>query len=223
MTTNSPLETLLWHYNYSSYLIVCFVCNNTKIPCGGLTWVIKDFNAAVAENRAGFETALGPHGKGERNDSGDWLFSFCCAFDLKVLGSFYQRNNIHRWTWYSRDGIAKKELDHIFVSSRCNATSNCRVKRSAEFGKQITGSNISVYLKNNKEKPPSQRKYNISRLQTPSVKEKFACEIINRFVTLSTLPEDPDSIFEEFPKTVTQTADTHLNKVTRQNNPGIKS
>jgi len=38
--------------------------------------------------------------------------------DLTILGSWFRRLDIHRWTWTSHDGVMKKEIDHILARWR---------------------------------------------------------------------------------------------------------
>jgi len=53
--------------------------------------------------------------------------------DLTVLGCWFRRLDVHRWTWYSNDGSTKKEIDHILTRQRDRGLiKSYRTFRSAE-------------------------------------------------------------------------------------------
>ena len=84
-------------------------------------------------DRTDYELCVGPHGSGTRNHNGSLLLNFARCRRLRIAGSWYQRPELHRWTWYSNAGGVAKEIDHILVSTRWRILQNCRVFRSAEF------------------------------------------------------------------------------------------
>ncbi|KAG0728289.1 Craniofacial development protein 2 [Chionoecetes opilio] len=95
--------------------------------------VLGDFNATTGTVRDGYELCVGPHGSGTRNTNSSLLLNFARSRRLRIAGSWYQRPELHRWTWYSNAGGVAKEIDHILVSTRWRILQNCRVYRSAEF------------------------------------------------------------------------------------------
>ena len=102
-------------------------------PARDTLLVMGDFNAEVGSSRAGYEHVVGPHGKGVRNDNGSRLLEFARSKSLRVAGTWYQRSDYHRWTWYSNTGTCVKEIDHVLVGTRWRLLRNCRVFRSAQF------------------------------------------------------------------------------------------
>jgi len=53
--------------------------------------------------------------------------------DLTVLGFWFRRLDVRRWTWYSNDGFTKKELDYILTRQRDRGLiKSYRTFRSAE-------------------------------------------------------------------------------------------
>ena len=90
--------------------------------------VLGYFDAATDTIRAGYELCVGPHDSGTRNTNSSLLLNFKKCGRLRIAGSWYQRVEPHRWTWYSNAG---EEIDHILVSWRI--FQNCRVFRSAKF------------------------------------------------------------------------------------------
>ena len=53
-----------------------------------------------------------------RNTNCSFILSFAKLRRLRIAGSWYQRPELHRWTWYSNPGGVAKEIDHILVSTR---------------------------------------------------------------------------------------------------------
>ena len=94
--------------------------------------VLGDFNAVSGVDRTGYESVVGPFGHGTINDNSVRLLSYCSAFGLSMLGSWYQRKNIHRHTWISNDGVTEKEIDHVLTNDRSLFWS-LRVYRGAEL------------------------------------------------------------------------------------------
>ena len=70
-------------------------------------------------------------GYGEENDNSSRMLSMCASHGLSVMGSWFQRKNIHRLSWISNDGRTLKELDHILTSDR-SMFNSYRVFRGAE-------------------------------------------------------------------------------------------
>ena len=90
-------------------------------------------NATIGTDRIGYESVLGPHSSGVRNDKGERLLDLCSLHNIKISGSWFRRRNIHRWTWYSNNGRTKKVLDYVLVSARWKLVQDCRVYRSADI------------------------------------------------------------------------------------------
>ena len=80
--------------------------------------VLGDFNAVTGTERAGYEICVGPHGSGTRNVNSSLLLNFARSRRLRIGGSWFQRREPRRWTWYSNTGGVAKEIDHILVSTR---------------------------------------------------------------------------------------------------------
>ena len=76
---------------------------------------------------------VGPHGSGTVNLNSTKFLDFARSHGLGVAGSWFQRPQAHRWTWYSNAGGVAKEIDHVLVDDRWRMIQNCRVHRSAQF------------------------------------------------------------------------------------------
>ena len=95
--------------------------------------VLGDFNASTGTNRNGYEMCVGPHGSGTVNLNNTKFLDFARSHGLRVAGSWFQRPQAHRWTWYSSAGGVAKENGHLLVDGRWRMIQNCRVYRSAQF------------------------------------------------------------------------------------------
>jgi len=59
------------------------------IPSHDRIVVLGDFNAVSGVDRTGYESVVGPFGHGTINDNSVRLLSYCSAFGLSMLGSWY--------------------------------------------------------------------------------------------------------------------------------------
>ena len=103
------------------------------MPSQDILLVLGDFNASTGTDRDGYETCVGPHGSETMNQNGIKFLDFGRSHGLRVAGSWFQRPQAHRWTWYSNTGGVAKEIDHDLVDGRWRMIQNCRVYRSAQF------------------------------------------------------------------------------------------
>ena len=58
--------------------------------------------------------------------------------------SWFQRPDLHRWTWDSISGGVRTEIDYVLVGGRWSLVQNCRVVWSAEFAGNVR--NVSAKL-----------------------------------------------------------------------------
>ena len=79
--------------------------------------VLGDLNAVTGTHSAN-HPSVGPFPSGISNDNSDRFLTFCGLNGLSVLGSWFRRLNIHRWTWISHDGVTRKEIDQILVRQK---------------------------------------------------------------------------------------------------------
>ena len=66
--------------------------------------VAGDFNAVKGSGRSGFEQVVRPFGSGTPNDNSSRFLALCALIGLLVVGSWFRRANVRRWTWVSNDG-----------------------------------------------------------------------------------------------------------------------
>ena len=68
-------------------------------PEGNILTVLGDFNATTGTDSDGYESCVGPHGSGSRDESSPMLLDFGKIRRLRLAGSWFQRPDLHRWTW----------------------------------------------------------------------------------------------------------------------------
>ena len=78
---------------------------------------MRDFNATTDTKRAGYELCVGPSDSSNRNTNSFLLLNIAKSRRLRIAGSWFQRPEVYRWTWYSNVGWVAKEIDHILVST----------------------------------------------------------------------------------------------------------
>jgi hypothetical protein len=158
--------------------------------------IAGDLNAVSGTERAGFEQVIGPFGSGIRNDNSDRLLSFCACTGLAILGSWFQRPDIWRWTWLSNDGRTTKELDHILTRRRKDCCS-LRVYRGAECpantDHRIVVSRFKISLTKKRKSNSPQGQVDVEKLACiPQLQQDFSVAVSNRFSALSDLKDDAE-------------------------------
>ena len=94
---------------------------------------VWDFNTSTATDRDSYETCVGPHGSGIVNQNSNKFLDFARSYGIRVAGSWFQRPQAQRWTWYSNAGGVAKEIDHLLIDGHWRLIQNCNVYRSAQF------------------------------------------------------------------------------------------
>ena len=171
-----------------------------QCPPGDTLIVLGDFNAVTGTDRTGYELCVGPHGSGTRNTNSSLLLNFARSRRLRIAGSWFQRPDLHRWTWYSNAGNAMKEIDHILVSTRWRILQNCRVYRSAEFfstDHRLVVATLKLKLKSCSIPRCYSPGFHLERLRDENCATEFAVAVSNRFEVLDSL-EDPVELWENF-------------------------
>ena len=132
-----------------------------------------DFNASTGPYR---ETCVGPHGSGTVNQNSTKFLDFARSHGFRVAGSWFQRPQAHRWTWYSNAGGVAKEIDHMLVDGCWRMIQNCRVYWSAQFlntDHQLVVATLTLHLKSSRM-VPSQLRLDVGKLKDERVAEEFA-------------------------------------------------
>ena len=118
---------------------------------------------------------VGPHGSGTVNLNSTKFLDFARSHGLRVAGSWLQRPQAHRWTWYSNAGGVAKEIDHVLVDDRWKRIQNCRVYRSAQFlnaDHRLVVATLKIHLKS-RRMVPSQPWLDVGKVKGERVAESF--------------------------------------------------
>ena len=162
--------------------------------------VLGDFNAVSGTERVGYEMCVGPHGSGIRNVNSSFLLDFAKSRRLRIGGSWFQRREPRRLTWYSNDGVVAKEIDHILVSTRWRILQNCRVYRSAEFfatDHRLVVATLKICIKSRQISRRNCLGFHLEKLKDPVCAQEFAVAVSNRFEVLGTLG-DSEELWDAF-------------------------
>jgi len=161
--------------------------------------VAGDFNAVSGTDRRDLETIIGPFGSGNRNENSDSLISLCASHKLTIVGSWFRRRNIHRWTHVSRhlneENKLKREIDHFLLRDRNDAI-QLRVMRGIEAPSNTD--HYLVLLRFRIAFPFSAPRSKTKRIDSHrlfhdlSTRNAFRLELTNRFSVLSTLEDETD-------------------------------
>ena len=72
------------------------------------------FNAKVGSDNSTYESTMGNHGMGERNNNGTRLVDVCSENGIVI----FQHKNIHKYTWTSPDSNTSNQIDHVLVNGK---------------------------------------------------------------------------------------------------------
>ena len=184
--------------------------------------VAGDLNAVSGTDRACLETVVGPYGSGVRNDNSARLLSFCASGGLAIIGSWFKRRNIYRWSWISPDQSTKKEIDHFLLRDRRDVLS-LRVMRGIEppanSDHRLVLMRFKIVFPFAKTRSAAPRSIDPSKLNDLAIRTAFRLKLSNRFSALSSLSDDdPDSLCTTISESIynvactTIPADRHAHK-----------
>lgn len=192
--------------------------------------VAGDFNATSGTDRVGMESIIGPFGSGmngaDRNDNSSRLISLCASGSLSIMGSWFRRKNIHRWTWISPDGRTMREIDHFLLKDRRDAI-NLKVKRGFEPPGNPDHMAVLMVFKINfpfsKRSTRTKKIDSYRLLHDPCTRDAFRVALSNRFAALADLPEDypPEDLCKAFSKAVHDCAAKAAPPQKRPNKPWL--
>ena len=64
------------------------------------TVFMGDFNAHVGTDTDTWKDVIGKHGVTELNENKRYLLQLCCSYGLRFMNTFFQRREVHNYTWY---------------------------------------------------------------------------------------------------------------------------
>ena len=85
-------------------------------PPKDIFFIIGDWNAKVGSHETPGIT--GKFGLGMRNEAGQRLIEFCQENALVIANTLFQQHKRRLYTWTSRDGQNRNQIDYILCSQR---------------------------------------------------------------------------------------------------------
>ena len=76
--------------------------------------IMGDMNSKVGKAETN-ESSIGNFTFGERNERGERLVNFAEYEGLKIVNTFFKKNDKRRWTWRSPNGEHLNEIDYILT------------------------------------------------------------------------------------------------------------
>lgn len=103
-------------------------------PTADIKIIGGDFDAEIGKE-AIHATAIGMHSLHDNsNDNGCRLIDFCASQKLFIGSTTFPHKDIHKGTWYSPDGLIKKQVDHLlFCAQHKYILNDVRAYRGAYF------------------------------------------------------------------------------------------
>ena len=98
------------------------------------------------------------------------------AYHVSIAGSWFQRKDIHRFSWVSNDGHTQKETDHI-LSSCGKMVRQCRVYRSFDVDSDHFPVLATLKLKLKRSIQPQSKHFipDLSSLSNIEVSREYIC------------------------------------------------
>ena len=98
------------------------------------TVLMGDFNAHIGNDNETWKSVIGRHGVAGLNENGRYLLQLCCSNGLRIMNTFFQHRDAHKYTWY-RPSLGQKSLiDFCIVSEDLfSDVLDVRAKRGAEL------------------------------------------------------------------------------------------
>ena len=98
------------------------------------TVLMGDFNAHVGTDTDTWKGVIGKHGVTGLNENGRYLLQLCCSNGFRIMNTFFQHREVHKYTWYRPSMDQKSLIDFCIVSSDLfSDVLDVRVKRGAEL------------------------------------------------------------------------------------------
>ena len=103
-------------------------CARQRVKEHDMLIVTGDINAMVRNDNWAYESVMGKHWLGQRNDSGERFCDMCDMNELVISGTLFPHKTIRKVTWVSQGGNAMNQIDHVLINRRFrNSVKDTRV------------------------------------------------------------------------------------------------
>jgi hypothetical protein len=155
----------------------------TKTSKKDILIITGDWNAKVGDNNAGWESAMGKHGYGTKNERGEQLLEFATSHNLFICNRKFQQKPNRKWTWESPDGIHTYMIDLIIIQQRWKSSViNCRTFQGADINSDhsLVLCNIKLKLKNLLNNPKQNRRLDTRQLNDQITRKSYQIQLENQ-------------------------------------------
>ena len=196
-----------------------------QTPKQDILVVQGDSNAKVGEDaQEDWGEVCTPSCSPETNDRGLKLLDFAIYNNLVLTNTLGNHKPSRRWTWHSPDGTHHNQIEYILVKKRFRSgikTARTRTFPGADVGSDhdMVMMTFQTRLKNSRKPTQPRIRFDLQKLNDPTVMSAFQTTICGRFAPLATLVDedaDLDSMVIHFNKAVTDTAAEILGRQRRQ-------
>ena len=98
------------------------------------TVLMGNFNAYVGTDTYTLKGVIGKHRVTGLNENERYLLQLCCSNGLRIMNTFFQHREVHKYKWYRPSMDQKSLVDFCIVSSNLfSGVLDVRVKRGAEL------------------------------------------------------------------------------------------
>ena len=185
-----------------------------QTPKQDILVVQGDWNAKSGEDAQKDWGEVGPSCNPETNDRGLKLLDFATYNNLVLANTLGNHKPSRKCTWHCPDGTYHNQIDYILVNKRlrsCIKTARTRTFPGADVGSDhdMVMMTFQTRLKNSRKPTQPRIRFDIEKLNDPTVMSAFQATIGGRFAPLATLVDedvDLDSMVTHFNKAVTDTA-----------------
>ena len=160
------------------------------------TFLVGDFNAHVAADTNTWKGVIAKHRVTGFRENGRHLLQLCCRKGLRIMNTFFQHREVHKYMWYRPSMDQKSLIDLCIVSSDLfSDVLDVQVKRGAELSTDHHLVVCSLRL----SKPWPYKKSNWlfvtyrikwEALEDKEVRKQFESSISSKFRQLPDVSED---------------------------------
>ena len=146
--------------------------------------VMGDLNAKVGKEK--YETIVGNHGLGKRNERGERLIQFCNETNLSIMNTFFQQPDRRLYTWKSPGDVTRNQIDYIMIRQRFrNSIRQCRTYPGADVESDHNPVVAKMNFKLKKiETSKTPNKVDVTKLLNPEIQNQYSIKVQNRFSIL---------------------------------------
>ena len=172
-----------------------------RVSAAESTVLMGDFNAHVGTDTDTWKGVIGKHRVTGLNKNGRYLLQLCCSNGFRIMNTFFQHREAHKYTWYRPSMDQKSLIDFCIVSSDLfSDVLDVRVKRGAELS---TDHHLVVCSLRLSKPWPNKRSNRLSvtyrikwePLEDKDVRKQFASSISSKFRQLSDVYQDIEKKF----------------------------